>query len=281
MRGVRATESVVNFLRSLRVRYGDPDGTEEGYPFNIPVVQSLDALDFRAPVTFFVGENGSGKSTILEAIAAAVGSIAIGGESIQTDPTLVHARRLAARLILSWARRTHRGFFLRSEDFFNYALETRRLIDDLDQQAAKYADERERGTDRAYGLALAEGATRGQRAELARRYGEDLHARSHGESFFQVFQSRFVPGGLYLLDEPDTALSPQRQLALLALLKDMVAQDAQFIIATHAPILLAYPDAAILSFDDGRITETPYDEVTNVHLTRQFLADPSSFLRRL
>lgn len=272
---------MVNFLQSLRVKLRDEDATEDGYPFSIPVVRSLDTIAFRSPVTFFVGENGSGKSTILEAVAAAVGSITIGGESIHTDPTLVHARRLAAQLTLSWARKTHRGFFMRSEDFFNYALNTRQMIEEFDAQAAEYAAERAREPNRAYGLSLAEGVARGQRAALARRYGEDLNARSHGESFFQVFQERFVPGGLYLLDEPDTALSPQRQLALLTLLKEMVAQDAQFIIATHAPILLAYPGASILSFDGGAITETPYDDVANVELTRRFLSDPSAYLRWL
>src|SRR5215218_3724862 len=142
MRGLRATESMVNFLQSLRIKFRDPDATEDVYPFNIPVVQSLDTILFRSPVTFFVGENGSGKSTILEAIAASAGSITIGGESIKTDPTLNDARRLAAQLTLSWARRTHRGFFMRSEDFFNYALSTRQMIEELDEQAAEYATER-------------------------------------------------------------------------------------------------------------------------------------------
>jgi predicted ATPase len=113
------------------------------------------------------------------------------------------------------------------------------------------------------------------------RHGENLDARSHGESFIHLFQERFVPGGLYLLDEPDTALSPQRQLALLAMLKAMVADNAQFIIATHSSILLAFPDASILSFDDGRITRVAYDEVTNVQLSRGFLADPDAYLRHL
>ncbi|MEA2530592.1 MAG: hypothetical protein QOG89_2236 [Thermomicrobiales bacterium] len=267
------------YLHSVRMKQGD--ATESGYPFDIPVVQTLDELVLRSPVTFFVGENGSGKSTILEAVAAGAGSITVGGEDIRDDATLGHARRLAACLTLGWKPRTHRGFFMRSEDFFNYARRTRRMIEEFDELAEGYAEERRRSGERAYGLALAEGSLRAQRAALSQRYGEDLNARSHGESFFQVFQSRFVPGGLYLLDEPDTALSPQRQLALLAMLKGMVAQDAQFIIATHAPILLAFPGATILSFDGGAIAEVPYDEVTNVQLTRSFLAEPEAYLRRL
>jgi predicted ATPase len=254
---------------------------EDGYPFDLPVVRTLDEIEFRSPVTFFVGENGTGKSTILEAIAAGAGSITVGGEDVRDDPTLGYARRLASHLTLGWTKRTHRGFFMRSEDFFNYARRTRRLIEELDEEADEYAEERRRNPERSYGLALAEGTLRSQRAALTKRYGEDLNARSHGESFFQVFQSRFVPGGLYLLDEPDTALSPQRQLALLAMLKGMVEAEAQFVIATHAPILLAFPGATILSFDDGRIAEVPYDEVANVQLTRSFLAAPEAYLRRL
>lgn len=272
--------STVVFLSALRMKQSD--ALESGvYPFAIPVVQNLDEISFRSPVTFFVGENGSGKSTILEAIGAAAGSITIGGDDIRTDATLGHARQLANHLTLVWQQKTRRGFFMRSEDFFNYALRTRRTVDELEELAEGYAKERESGEGRSFGLSLAEGAARSQRQALVSRYGEDLNARSHGESFFQVFQSRFVPGGLYLLDEPDTALSPQRQLALLAMLKEMVAQQAQFVIATHAPILLAYPGATILSFDDGRIAETPYDEVRNVLLTRSFLADPELYLRRL
>jgi predicted ATPase len=195
---------------------------------------------------------------------------------------LGHARRLATNLTLAWTKRTHRGFFMRSEDFFNYARRTRRLVEEFEEEADRYAEERRNShANRSYGLTLAEGSLRAQRQALVKRYGEDLNARSHGESFFQVFQSRFVPGGLYLLDEPDTALSPQRQLALLAMLKGMVEADAQFIIATHAPILLAFPGATIMSFDDGKITTVPYDEVTNVQLTRSFLAAPEAYLRRL
>jgi predicted ATPase len=269
----------VNFLQSVWKKEVETPG--DGYPFNLPVVQTLDELEFRSPVTFFVGENGSGKSTILEAVAAGAGSITVGGEDIRDDPSLGQARRLAAHLTLAWARKTHRGFFMRSEDFFNYARRTRRMVEEIEELADGYAEERKSGGERSYGLALAEGSLRAQRQALVKRYGEDLNARSHGESFFQVFQSRFVPSGLYLLDEPDTALSPQRQLALLAMLKGMVEQDAQFIIATHAPILLAFPGATILSFDDGKIAEVPYDEVTNVQLTRSFLTSPEAYLRRL
>jgi predicted ATPase len=122
---------------------------------------------------------------------------------------------------------------------------------------------------------------RAQKAALTTRYGGDLDARSHGESFLALFQSRLVPGGLYLLDEPEAALSPMRQLALLSLMKQMVAQQCQFLIATHSPLLMAFPDAVLLHFEGSLIQERPYDEVEHVVLTRAFLADPAAFLHRL
>jgi predicted ATPase len=116
---------------------------------------------------------------------------------------------------------------------------------------------------------------------LIERYGENLDANSHGESFLKIFQSRFVAGGLYLLDEPEAPLSPQRQLALMSMLKEMVDQEAQFIIATHSPILMAFPGARILNFDNHPVMEAHYDDVEHVSLTRAFLNNPQSFLRRL
>ncbi len=116
---------------------------------------------------------------------------------------------------------------------------------------------------------------------MIERYGEDLDANSHGESFLKLFRSRFVPAGLYLLDEPEAPLSPQRQLALLSMLKEMVAEQAQFIIATHSPILMAYPEAQILSFASHPVSEVSSENVEHVSLTRAFLNNPNSFLRHL
>ena len=248
----------------------------EEFPFTLPVVRRLKELKFRRPVTFLVGENGSGKSTLMEALAAAVGSVVVGGEDVRSDKTLAHARRLGAQLKLVWEHRTHRGFFLRAEDFFNFARRINQTAAELEEMAADFEKELT-----GYGLGLAKGAVLGQRRALAEKYGEDADARSHGESFLQLFQARFVPGGLYLLDEPEAPLSPQRQLAFLSLLKEMTTQDAQFIIATHSPILMAFPDASILSLDRVPIREVPYDEVEHVSLTRSFLNNPELFLRRL
>ncbi len=143
------------------------------------------------------------------------------------------------------------------------------------------AGEFEREGLKGYGLRLAQGVVRGQRRALTSRYGEDADARSHGESFLQLFQSRFVPGGLYLLDEPEAPLSPQRQLALLSMLKEMAGQDSQFVVATHSPILMALPGADILSFDHAPARRVRYEEVEHVTLTRDFLNNPEAFLRHL
>jgi predicted ATPase len=248
----------------------------EDYPFTVPVIQSLDRLTFHSPVTLFVGENGSGKSTLLEAIAAGVRSVAVGGADIARDENLEPARELAQRLRFTWTKRTHRGFFLRAEDVFNFGRRMAGLVGELGELAEEFE-----GKFEGYGRSLARGAALGQQKALLERYGRDLNMKSHGESFLHIFGQRFVPGGLYLLDEPDTPLSPQRQLAFLSLLKEMVAEDSQFIIATHSPILMAFPAATILSFDGGSAREVSYGEVEQVELLRAFLADPSAFLRHL
>lgn len=248
-----------------------------GHPFDLPVVRKFREIKLTSAVTFLVGENGTGKSTLMEAVAAAVGSVVVGGEDVRTDKTLAHARALAAQLKLAWTKRTHRGFFLRAEDFFNFTRRVNQTSAELEEMAGEFEREGLKG----YGLRLAQGVVRGQRRALTSRYGEDADARSHGESFLHLFQSRFVPGGLYLLDEPEAPLSPQRQLALLAMLKQMTEQDSQFIVATHSPILMALPGAHILSFDRAPARRVRYEDVEHVSLTRDFLNNPEAFLRHL
>jgi predicted ATPase len=239
----------------------------------------MPAIEFDAPVTFFVGENGSGKSTLLESLAIATGLPAVASTSVREDETLAPQQTLAAALRLSWNKRTHRGFFLRAEDFFGFAKSLSRLRQEMQQRIADLETEYKDRSAHARGLAM--GPAAASLAEMESRYGENLDANSHGQAFFQLFRSRFVPGGLYLLDEPETPLSPLSQLAFLSMLKGMVEEDAQFIIATHSPILLALPGARILDFDAKPISWATYEELEHVRLTREFLADPERFLRRL
>ncbi|MCC6774204.1 MAG: AAA family ATPase [Gemmatimonadaceae bacterium] len=267
-------------LRSLTVRH-PPENLAGSFPFSVPAIRSLPTLSFPTPVTFLVGENGSGKSTLLEAVAHATALPAVGSElRVNEDQSLQAQQRLAAAMQLTWSRgRTPRGFFLRAEDFFGFTRTLARMRAGFLVEMAEI--EREYVGRSAYARALRLGPIAGSLRALEERYGVDLDAHSHGESFLALFRSRFVPRGLHLLDEPEAALSPQSQLALLSLLKEMTAHDAQFIIATHSPILLAFPGATIYSFDESPVRAVAYDELEHVALTRDFLADPARFLRHL
>lgn len=266
-------------LAGLRL---DQDDLEEkqGFPFDVPIVRSLESLEFPSEVTFLVGENGSGKSTLLEAIAMAIRLPAVGSERLEADATLESIRPLAGYLRLSWQRRTHRGFFMRTEDFFGFSkrLTATRAEYEADLQRVDRETEGRSITSRN----LARVPYLRELHAMERRYGKDLSARSHGESYFTVFQSRFVPGGLYMLDEPEAPLSPVRQLSFISMMKEMVEQkQAQFIVATHSPILMAYPGATIYSFNEGAIRPVAYDELEHVTVTRDFLNNPEQFLKHL
>ncbi len=227
-------------------------GDWQQYPFSIPVISSLHSLALSSRVTCFVGENGTGKSTLLEGIALASGFGLQGGTRnflmSRPDPLDDEAEsieRLADVLRLRWAKRQSEGFFLRAESFYN---------------AATYIDE----------------------VGAIRSYGDiSLHKRSHGESFLTLVLKRFRAGWLYLLDEPEAALSAPRQLALLVRMHDLLAEHpgTQFIVATHSPILLAFPNASILSFDEAPIREIAYRETDAYVITRRFLDDPARMLR--
>jgi predicted ATPase len=249
------------------------------FPFDVPVLASLEELTFTKPVTFLVGENGSGKSTLLEAIACAAGSITVGSAETGRDRTLEPLRALARDLKLVWARKTRKGFFMRSEDFFGFA----RRMDQTRAEMQDYLREVDKTYQGRSQMAkdLARMAYQNELGEMERRYGESVDARSHGESYLNLFHQRFVPGGLYLLDEPEAPLSPKRQLSFLVLLKEMVDQEGQFIIATHSPILMGFPDATILSCDASRLEPVAYEELEHVTITRDFLTHTGLYLREL
>lgn len=218
----------------------------ERYPFCLPAVRSLDRLELHPKVTFFVGENGSGKSTLLEAIAVSLGFNAEGGsKNFNFGTRRSHSELHEYLRIAKGFKRPRTGFFLRAESFFNVATE----IDNLDVVDS-------------YG-------------------GRSLHEQSHGESFLALMTERFGGQGLYILDEPEAALSPQRQLAVLARIHDLVLDDAQFIIATHSPLLMAYPDACIYLCGKDGVSQVAYEDTEHFLVTRDFLADPQRMLRTL
>jgi predicted ATPase len=228
------------------------------YPFSVPAIASLQSVKLHARVCFFVGENGSGKSTLLEAIAASYGFAREGGSrnfAFQEERERNDVNPLADALALSFDIRGGNGFFLRAESFFNLAT----LMEELDAVRA---------------------GSRPQAMELGRR---GFHDMSHGESFFALMETRMRENGLFLLDEPEAALSPQRQLAMLVLMHDVLRShgSAQFLISTHSPILLGFPGAQIFSFDDGVIREIDYDDCPAVQVTRHFMNHREPFLQEL
>lgn len=250
-----------------------------GFPFGLPAFGGGLDLAFDAPVTIFVGENGSGKSTLLEALAVAARAIAAGRDDVATDATLSGPRVLAAELRLTWAKRPSRGFFMRAEDFFGYVGRLDAMREGLEAELRRIDVEYTKASD--YARSLARSPILGELAALRARYGDGLDTRSHGESFLHFFMERIVPGGVYFLDEPEAPLSPARQLSFLALLKQMVERDVQVVMATHSPILLAFPGATIWSFDTSPLSRVAYEDLEHVTLTRDFLRDPDAYLRHL
>ena len=246
-----------------------PPAAGAPYPFSVPQVRALPELDVNTGVTFFVGENGSGKSTLLEGIAAAAELHARGSVDLAVDDTLAPARQLGAALRLAWSPRSRQGFFLRAEDFFGYNRAQARTD-------ARELRERTEGRVEPGGLVPSEAASTPMNVKplaSSRSTTVGRTARASSELFAKV-----RPGGLYLLDEPEAPLSPKRQIALLQLLIRTSRAGAQFIIATHSPILLACPGARIYSFDQTPIADVAYDELEHVVVMRDFLNDPRRFI---
>ena len=214
----------------------------DSYLRQIEAIRDLDALQFRKPITFFAGENGSGKSTLLEAIAIAYGFNPEGGtRNYHFSTKDTHSELCGAIRLVRNPARARRGYFLRAESFYNVAT----------------AEE--------------------EYAEVSREY----HRKSHGESFLAVVQDNFKGNGIYLLDEPEAALSPQRQLTLMLEMVHCARENAQFIVVTHSPILLGMPDSEILSFDSGTIHPIEYEETESYRITEMFLRNRRGFLKRL
>jgi predicted ATPase len=262
-------------LLRLSVKHPPPDGEDVTYPFSVPQIRAIRQLDLNVAVTCFVGENGSGKSTLLEGIAAAAELPSIGSSQVEHDDTLGPARSLGSALRLSWTQRSRKGFFLRAEDFFGSlrarARDDARILREVSETSAGVRADEPRAV-------VVTGSHPDEHA--AGRIVGQYDNRSHGESFMDLFTQRIRPGGLHLLDEPEAPLSPKRQIALLDIIIRAAKTGAQFIIATHSPILLACPAARIYSFDEVPITEVEYDELEHVKVTREFFNDPGKFVGR-
>ena len=246
---------LIESLTLLRERIEDFDA----YPFSVPAIRSLNTLDLHPRVTFLIGENGSGKSTLAEAIAVASGFNPEGGsrsmrfathDSVSPVHEFLRIRRGHGR------GRPRDGYFLRAESYYNVATEIERRDEEV---AALNLRQPGRPLIDAYG-------------------GIGLHEQSHGEAFLALLLHRFGREGLYILDEPEAALSPSRQLAVLRRIHDLVRQDSQFVIATHSPILMAYPDSKILELSASGLREVDYEETDHFLTTRDFLNHRDRFL---
>lgn len=227
---------------------------KRGYPFCLSAVKDLERLRFRKQVTFLAGENGMGKSTLLEAIAVALGFNAEGGsKNFRFSTARTHSELYDAITVAKGVKHPRDGYFLRAESLYN-------LATDMDARDAEPSFD----------------------APIKESYGgKSLHEQSHGESFLSLVMNRFFGRGIYLLDEPESALSPSRQMTLLSRIRQLVKQDSQFIIATHSPILMAYPEADIFVLSEKGIQLTPYQETEHYLITRQFLNHPESMLKYL
>jgi len=218
------------------------------YPFSLPAIRDLDRIEFHPKATFIIGENGAGKSTLIEAVAIACGFNPEGGSrnfrfSTRESHSVLHKHIRIARSF----RRPRTGYFLRAESFFNVGTEIERLDPSL--------------LDDAYG-------------------GRSLHEQSHGEAFMALLMHRFSRDGLYILDEPEAALSPTRQLAMLKRIHDLIAEGSQIVIATHSPILMAYPDATILAIERG-LARVDFTETEHYRVMRSFLNNHEKVIRDL
>ena len=240
------------YLYIERVRKKSPEEKDE-YPFNIPAIRGLKEIEFHSPVTFFVGENGMGKSTLIEAIAVKAGFNPEGGSRNFSFSTMDSHSLLYDYIVLSKScRRNKDGYFLRAESYYNVASEIERLDEGVGGPPVKDS----------YG-------------------GKSLHKQSHGESFMALLKHRLFGDGLYIFDEPEAALSPLSQLMMMARIHELAELRSQFIIATHSPILMGYPGAEIYRLSSDGIEKADYRFTEHYLITRSFLENPERILQKL
>ncbi|MGL4632761.1 MAG: AAA family ATPase [Leadbetterella sp.] len=247
------------------------------FPFTLDLIKNLETIRFSKNITFLVGENGSGKSTLLEAFAYASEIQTVGSSSIVEDELMQPARDLGKMLSLRYGDKSRSGFFTRAEDFLGFV---KHLLNQIKELDAEIQDIEQSWTGGDLERALA--PIKQEKKAYTDRYTQDLNAMSHGEGFLHFFKARIAGKGLFLIDEPEAALSPQRQLSLIILIREAVKNfDSQFIIATHSPIMFCLPEAEILHVSEGKITSVNFTELDHYSLTKSILENPKVYYEQL
>jgi predicted ATPase len=246
----------------------------EGYPFSTPLLRRLSSLSFSSPVTLLCGDNGCGKTTLIELIAFKARAERIGPPGGGLTPGQARIRQAADAFRAARSSKPSRCFLFTAEGFSKYVdyvvAEKQSAKEELDALPGLY------GSD--YARTLAAQPYAGTLGALDALYAAPLEEQSHGQGFLDFFQSRLLPGGLYLMDEPEAALSYINQLALIYIIKDAVQAGSQFLIATHSPILAAIPGAALLEMEEGVLKQRAYDELSQVQFLKRFLRDHARIL---
>jgi len=260
----------MSFIKSFSVN----TDKQHPFPFNIPAVKFARQIKLDSPVTIFVGDNGSGKSTLLEGIALYLNIPLIGG-NIQNHAGFEAARTLKPFLHIDWGRQTNKGFFFRAEDFSDFInaveKEKNKMDDSLRELRGNVPDSVIEQMSNSMNYVL---------HDMQNKYGANMQAFSHGEAYLTILQTRIADKGIYLLDEPEAALSPLKQLSLIAFILEVLKnKNSQFIIATHSPILMGIPNAILYEIQEDGMQQVGYKETDHYRITKRFLDDPNHYLR--
>ena len=260
------------FLKSFSIN----TGKKNPFPFNIAAVQFAQQIQFDKRVTIFIGDNGCGKSTLLESIALNLNLPLIGGH-INDHAGFEAARLLQPYIEIEWKRQTHMGFFFRAEDFSDFVNsvqnENRKIANDLIDLKGKVDDSIINQMSESMNYSL---------RRMRKDYGENMQAFSHGEAYLKILQTRIGDKGIFILDEPEAALSPLRQLSLIFFIIEVLKNpNTQFIISTHSPILMGIPGALIYEIRTDSMEQVPYKETDHYRITSNFLNNPDLYLREL
>ncbi|XMB85522.1 AAA family ATPase [Mycoplasmatota bacterium WC44] len=248
-----------------------------GYPFNLDILNNK-TLSIDNPVTIFIGSNGSGKTTIIESLAASINSINISSGSISDDEFMREIVDYSKKIKISYKYKTKSGFFFRAVDFITFRHGLTHMKNKLLTELAEIDEEFKNKSD--YARQLARGPFLKSIYEIENTYSNDLNKLSHGESFLEFFSSRFTKKGIYILDEPETPLSPENQYTLLVMIKNMVEKGSQFIISTHSPIIMAYKNAKIFDLDN-KFNQTDYEDIDSIKFLRDFLLNKERYMHYL